>query len=179
MNQFKFLFFIVISFFINNIIASDLDCLRDKNKQYVDLKKAWLNESREIFLSVMPEQKNLIDLMTKEQLLRIERRFIAVEIILSKNNYKKNYYKNLIDTKLPVPTWIILSKDQRESLAKRNKKYFAINEKTKKLTKEFSSQDKAPLKELYSIKVRNNKKWLDSISRFNAQTKNITAIECD
>ena len=178
MNQFKIIFFLTTSLFINSTIASNLDCLRDKDKQYVNLKKSWLKESKEIFLSVMPEQKKLIELMTKEQLLRIERRFIAVEIFLSEKNIKKNNYKDWIDTKLPVPTWIILSKEQRESLAKRNKKYFEINEKTKKLTEEFSSQDKAPLKELYSIKVRNNKKWLDSISRFNAQTKSINEIEC-
>jgi len=178
MNQFKIIFFIANLLFINTIIASNLDCLRDKNKQYVDLKKSWLKESKEIFLSVMPEQKKLIELMTTEQLSRIERRFIAVEILLSEKNIKKNNYKDWIDTKHPVPTWIILSKDQRESLGKRNKKYFEINEKTKKLTEEFNSQDKAPLKELYSIKVRNNKKWLDSISLFNAQTKIINAIEC-
>ena len=178
MNLFKIIFFIITSLFINVIFASNLDCLRDKNKQYVNLKQSWLKESKSIFLSVMPEQRNLIELMTKEQLSRIQRRFIAVEFFLSEKNIKENNYKNWIDTKLPVPTWIILSKDQRELLGKRNKKYYEINEKTKKLTKKFSSQDKAPLKELYSIKVRDNKKWLDSISRFNAQTKIINAINC-
>ena len=110
--------------------------------------------------------------MIDEQIARVDRRFQAVEILLEENNSK------LLDTSLPVPVWVVLNKEQRENLSQRNKKYFALNEKAKQLIAKLDKIDKKPIKELYSNRVRNNKKWLDSIALFNSNSQKINEIHC-
>lgn len=171
--MFKTIYFFSLLFISYSPFAKDVKCLMDKNKKYVNLKKDWLKESQTILEKAMPEEKKLIDLMTREQLSRVNRRLIAVEVLL-----KEKANKSLLDTTLPVPVWVTLNEAQREELGKRNERYFKINEKTKKLTTEFSSKDKTPLKELYAVRVRNDQKWLDSIANFNANIKKINEIIC-
>ena len=170
-NLFKIITILLVS---NLTIASKSKCLIDKYDKYYKLKKSWLSETMTILINAMPKQEDLIKLMTKEQLARHERRRLAIEVLVS-----GNYGKEWIDTSLPVPVWTSIGKDKRLVLSKNNKMYSKLNEESQKLTSEYNSRDKSPLKELYAVKVRNNKEWLNSISVFNSQVEMINSISCE
>ena len=155
--------FLIISTLVlsMNVFAIDVECLKEKNKKYVQLKTKWIEESKNIFIKAMPEEKKLIELMTKDQLLRLQSRSIAVDILLTNGSGKE-----WIDTGLPIPNWVTIGAEKRELLAKKHENYFKIYEEAKKISKKFENENKAPLKEL------NSKSTMLSMENIKSQLKN-------
>ena len=153
--------------------ASDLNnCMLEKYKIYTKAKEQWQIESTEIIKRHSPSLSEVAELYMRDQLVLIEKNYIAVKFLLSSE-------PSMVSSKKKLNQWLSLSRDEEQALAKKSEQFGGLH------NIEHASQKRAPhpggdkLRLIMRAKIMTLPEFQRLLTNFNSKIKEANNRKCD
>lgn len=162
---------ILLLIFPLSVLAIDKGCLLSKYEKYAEAQKKWQKGLTELTIDNAPELKEVANLYLGDQLLLIQKRFIAVTLLLDDSPEK-------LKTDQKVKFWLQLEASDENKLVEDNNAYNQIFTKNKINASRKPHKHNNKLRELIRTQIVPSKDFKALYSNFTAQIKAINNIMC-
>lgn len=148
------------------------NCLFSKYQSYAKAQEKWQHGSTALVKELKPQFAEVSELYMLDQLVLIEQRLIAVELLLANVPEK-------LETELKLNQWLDLSEEDHQMLAQHSKRYSLLLSKTKDAKIREPHPDGGALRIAMRNEIMMSSKFQVLLSSFNEEVKSIEKKVCD
>jgi len=152
--------------------AAELDnCLVEKYSLYTKAKEKWQIESTDLIVRHSPHLKDVAELYKNEQLIRIKKNQLAVDILIGSNS-------EFIDVNKNLRKWLSLSSEAELSLANKSLRYKELLKSVKSSGTRAPHPDGDKLRRVVRSKIMGLPKFQLLLKNFNIEVEKVNHLQC-